>query len=69
MDYRVIIVDFNLKDAVDYQVKICYLEMSRLIGDNKLAVEKYNTKALDLLTFCNINKKLDELEDNWDSPE
>ena len=59
-----IIVDSNLRNAAEYWVKICYPETRRLIGDNKPVVEKYNAKALELLTFHNIDKKLDELEDN-----
>ena len=68
-DYRVIIVDFNLRDIAGYLVKIYYLEMRRLIEDNKLVVEEYNIKTLVLLTFHNIDKKLEKLEDNWDSLE
>jgi len=43
--------------------------MRRLAGDNKLVVEKYNIKALELLIFYDIDNKLDELEDNWNSLE
>ena len=63
-DYSMIIVDFNLRDIAGYWVKICYLGIRRLTGDNKLAVEKYNAKALELLIFHSIDKKLDKLEDN-----
>ena len=56
-DYRIIIVDFNLRDKTGYQVKIFYLEMRRLTRDNKLVVEKYNMKVLELLSFYDINKK------------
>ena len=64
-----IIVDSNLNDIGEYQVKFFYLEIERLIGDNKLVVKKYNTKALELLTFHNIDKKLEKLEDNENSLE
>ena len=63
-DYRMILVNFNLKNVVGYQVKIYHLEIRRLREDNKLVAEKYNEKALELLIFYNIDKKLDELEDN-----
>ena len=64
-----ILVDFNLKDVVGHWVKIYYSEMRRLAGDNKPVAKKYNAKVLELLIFHNINKKLGELEDNWDSLE
>ena len=47
--YRVILVNFKLNDIAGYRVKICSLEMRRLICKNKVAVEKYNVKALELL--------------------
>jgi hypothetical protein len=68
-DHRVIITDFNLKDVVGYQVKIYYLEIRRLTEDDKSVVEKCIAKVLEQLTFYNINKKLDELEDNCNSLE
>ena len=68
-DHRIITVDFNLRDAAGYRVKIYYPEIRRLIGDNKLVAEKYDAKVLELLTFYDINKKLDKLENNWDSLE
>ena len=68
-NHRIIAVDFNLKDVAGYQVKICYPEMRRLVGDNKLVIEKYNAKVLELLIFHKIDKKLDKLENNWDSLE
>ena len=46
-----IIVDFNLKDTVGYRVKIYYLEIKILAGKNKPVIEKYNAKALKLLSF------------------
>ena len=48
-DYRVILVDFKLNDIVVYRVKICSLEIRRIIHENKVVVEKCNIKALDLL--------------------
>ena len=66
-DYRVILVDFKLSDIAKYRVKICSLGMRRLIYKNKVAVEKHNMKALELLQFHEIDEKLDKIEEVWEN--
>ena len=43
--------------------------MRRLICKNKVAVEKYNVKALELLQAHEIDRKLDKIEEDWKKEE
>ena len=71
-DYRAILVDFKLENIAGYRVKICTLNMRRLIGNKSSVVARHNDKAKELIFFCEINRKLDTLEDkqnNFDNIE
>ena len=47
-DYRIILVNFKQSDTVGYRVKICSPGMWRLAHKNRIVVEKYSKKHLDL---------------------
>ena len=63
-DYRIILVGFKQSNVVGYRVKICSLGIRKLICENKAVVEKHNMKALELLQFNKIDKKLNRIEED-----
>ena len=63
-DHRVILVDFKLRDVAKNRVKIYSPGMRRLICENKAVVIKCSIKALELLQFHRIDKKLDRIEED-----
>ena len=64
-DYQIILVDFKFSNVAGYRINICSSGIWRLIYDNKIAIEKYIKKTLELLLFYQIDKKLDKLEKEW----
>ena len=68
-DHKVALVEFNVRHVARHRVRICHLEMRRLICEKKSVVDKYKKKSLELLQFYNIGDTLDELEKWWDSLE
>ena len=58
-----IIIDFKFEDIVEFRVNICTLNIKRLIGDKPSVVARYNEKVKELIISHNINRKLNDLED------
>ena len=61
-DHRVILVDFNLDQLIQRNVRICTPTMRRLICENKRSVDTYNQLAMNLLTSNKILQRLENLE-------
>ena len=56
------LVDFDLKEVIEYILPICYVEMRRVICKNSLLVLNYNSIALKVLQLYRIKNKLDRLK-------
>ena len=66
-DHKVILVDINLDEIVQRNVRICAPPMRRLICENKQSVENYNNLALSLLNANKISQRLEKLEESLGS--
>jgi hypothetical protein len=66
-DHRVILMDFNFDQIVERRVRICTLQMRRLICNNHKSIMKYNETVWQLLQFHNVLQRLKALEDSFDS--
>ena len=62
-DYRVIIIDFRLDNAIKYRVNIYTLNTRSLIDNKPSVVARYNAKVIELVVYHKMNIKLDILED------
>ena len=64
-DHRVILVDFELDQIIERNVRACRLKMRRLTCENKNSVTNYNALVWMQLQFHRIPERLKELEDSF----
>lgn len=61
------LVDFEFDEVAERRVRICALQLRRLICGNQQSVVKCNHTAWELLQFYNVPQRLKALEDVFDS--